>query len=128
MTVTDPIADLLTRIRNASRVRKDMVRAPYSKLKHAVCNVLQKEGYIISAKALGEGVNKEIVIELHDDKMKLHIKSMSKPGQRIYLKANEIPHVLEGLGLAIISTPQGVMSGRAARKKNVGGEYLCEVY
>lgn len=128
MTVTDPIADLLTRIRNASRVRKDMVRAPYSKLKHAVCEVLKKDGYIISAKALGEGVNKELVIELHDNKPKLHIKSISKPGQRIYLKSSEIPHVLEGLGLAIISTPKGVMSGREARKKNVGGEYLCEVY
>jgi small subunit ribosomal protein S8 len=128
MKVTDPIADLLTRIRNAARVRKDMVRAPYSKLKQAVCDVLKKDGYIISAKAVGEGVNKEIVIELHNDRPKLHLKTMSRPGQRIYMKASEIPTVLEGLGLAIISTPKGVMSGRKAKKQNVGGEYICEVY
>jgi small subunit ribosomal protein S8 len=105
-----------------------MVRVPYSKLKHAVCNVLQKNGYIISVKALGEGVNKELVIELLEDRANLHIKSVSKPGQRIYVKSSEIPHVLEGLGLAIISTPKGVMSGREAKKQNVGGEYLAEVY
>jgi len=128
MKVTDPIADLLTRIRNAARVRKDMVRAPYSKLKHAVCNVLKANGYIVDVKAIGEGVQKELSIELHDDRADLHIKSISKPGQRIYVKSSEIPHVLEGLGLAIISTPKGVMSGRDAKKQNVGGEYLAEVY
>jgi small subunit ribosomal protein S8 len=128
MKVTDPIADLLTRIRNAARVNKDMVRAPYSNLKHAVCAVLVKDGYIISAKAIGEGVAKEIVIELHDDRTNLHLKTMSRPGQRIYVKASEIPTVLEGLGLAIISTPKGVMSGRSAKRKNIGGEYICEVY
>ena len=128
MKVTDPIADLLTRIRNAARVRKVMVRAPYSKLKHSICDVLKTGGYIIDVKAVGEGVQKELVIELPEDRTDLHIKSMSKPGQRIYLKANEIPHVLEGLGLAILSTPKGVMSGRDAKKQKVGGEYLCEVY
>lgn len=128
MKVTDPIADLLTRIRNAARVRKVMVRAPYSKLKHAICNVLKDGGYIVDVKAVGEGVQKELMIELPEDRTDLHIKSMSKPGQRIYLKASEIPHVLEGLGLAIISTPKGVMSGRDAKKQKVGGEYLCEVY
>lgn len=128
MKVTDPIADLLTRIRNAARVNKDMVRAPYSKLKHAVCDVLVKDGYIVSAKAVGEGVNKEIVIELHENRTDLHLKTMSKPGQRIYVKSNEIPIVLEGLGLAILSTPKGVMSGRSAKRQNIGGEYICEVY
>ncbi len=128
MKLTDPIADLLTRIRNAVRVRKDSVQVPYSKLKHAICDVLKANSYIANVKVVGEGVNKELVIDLENTRSDLHIKSMSKPGQRIYLKAKEIPNVLEGLGIAIISTPKGVMSGRDAKKQNVGGEYLAEVY
>lgn len=128
MKVTDPTADLLTRIRNAARVNKDMVRAPYSKLKHAICEVLKQNGYITDVKAVGEGVKKELVIDLQDARADIHIRSVSRPGQRIYVKASEIPNVLEGLGLAIISTPKGVMSGRDAKKQKVGGEYLCEVY
>lgn len=128
MTTTDPIADLLTRIRNAMRARKAMVHAPYSILKHSVCDVLAEHGYIVGAKAVGEGVAKELIIELYADKRDVHLKRVSKPGQRIYIKKTEIPRVLDGLGLAIISTPKGVMSGDKAKKENVGGEYLCEVY
>ena len=128
MTTTDPIADLLTRIRNAARAHKSIVHVPYSKMKHAICEVLKKDGYIMEAKAVSEGVEKELVIELYEGKEGLHLKKVSKPGQRIYLKRDEIPHVLEGLGLAIISTPKGVMSGKRARKENLGGEYICEVY
>jgi small subunit ribosomal protein S8 len=128
MTVTDPIADLLTRIRNAARAQKDMVHMPYSKQKEAVANVLKESGYILDAKAVGEGVTKELIVELYENKNDLHLKRVSKPGQRIYLKSTEIPRVLEGLGLAIISTPKGVMSGDKARKAKVGGEYICEVY
>ncbi len=128
MTVTDPIADLLTRIRNATRAQKTLVHAPYSKLKESIAEVLKEHGYILDSKAVGEGVEKELMIELYDNKTDLHLKRISKPGQRIYLKSREIPRVLEGLGLSIISTPKGVMSGDKARKEKVGGEYLCEVY
>lgn len=128
MNVTDPIADLLTRIRNASRAHKGMVSAPYSKLKEAVCKVLKENGYIADISIVGEGISKEIQLQLREDKAGIHIKSVSKPGQRIYLNSKEIPRVLDGMGLAILSTPKGVMSGDAARKAKVGGEYICEVY
>ena len=128
MALTDPIADLLTRIRNAARARKNMVSAPYSKYKHAVSNVLKDAGYILDVKAVGEGKNKVLNIELNVNRTDLHLKTISKPGQRIYLKYKEIPQVLDGLGVAIVSTPKGVMSGDAARKQKLGGEYICEVY
>lgn len=128
MKVTDPIADLLTRIRNAARVNKTMVNIPHSKMKAAICAVLKENGYIVDAKAIGEGVAKNLQIELHEGKRDLHIKSVSRPGQRIYLKSRNIPRVLDGLGLAILSTPKGVMSGEKAREQKLGGEYLCEVY
>ena len=128
MTVTDPIADLLTRIRNAARAKKTMLHIPYSKFKHAVADVLKEHGYIMEVKAVGEAATKELIVELYEDKIDLHLKTISKPGQRIYVNSKEIPRVLEGLGLAIISTPKGVMDGEKARKAKVGGEYLCEVY
>jgi small subunit ribosomal protein S8 len=128
MTVTDPIADLLTRIRNALRAHKHMVHMPYSKMKHSICDVLKENGYITDAKALGDGAKKELAIELKENQHALHLKRISKPGQRIYIKASEMPRVLDGLGIAIVSTPKGIMTGKAARKAKVGGEYLCEVY
>jgi small subunit ribosomal protein S8 len=128
MKVTDPIADLLTRIRNASRARKSMVSIPYSKFKHAICDILKKHKYIEGLSVTGEGIEKAIQIELYESKTKLHLKRISKPGQRIYVQTQEIPRVLDGLGLAIVSTPKGVMSGRNARKLKLGGEYLCEIY
>ncbi|MFA6024163.1 MAG: 30S ribosomal protein S8 [Candidatus Gracilibacteria bacterium] len=128
MTVTDPIADLLTRLRNAARARKTIVRVPYSKLKFAICEVLKEKGFILEVKASGEGIAKELMVELPEDRQDIHLKSVSKPGQRIYVKSQEIPRVLSGLGLAIISTPKGVMSGDKARKQKLGGEYLCEIY
>lgn len=128
MTVTDPIADLLTRIRNAARARKTIVRMPYSKMKMAIAAVLKERGYVLEAKATGEGVAKELMLEIPENRQDLHLKSVSKPGQRIYVKAQEIPRVLNGLGLAIVSTPKGVMSGEDAKKQKLGGEYLCEIY
>jgi small subunit ribosomal protein S8 len=128
MTVTDPIADLLTRLRNAARARKTLVHVPYSKLKAAVCSVLKEKGYILEASTTGEGVAKELLVEIPENRQDLHLRSVSKPGQRIYVKAQEIPRVLNGLGLAIVSTPKGVMSGDEARKQKLGGEYLCEIY
>lgn len=128
MTVTDPIADLLTRLRNAARARKALVHVPYSKLKFAICSVLKEKGYIMQATVSGEGVQKELLIEVGENKESLHLRSVSKPGQRIYVKAAEIPKVLNGMGLAIVSTSKGVMSGDEARKQKLGGEYLCEIY
>lgn len=128
MPLTDPIADLLTRLRNASRARKILLHVPYSKLKNSICEVLKERGYVTEIKLLGEGLNKELVLELPDKHQKLHAKSISKPGQRIYVKTKEIPRVMSGLGLAILSTPKGVMSGEEARKQKLGGEYLCEIY
>lgn len=128
MPVTDPIADLLTRLRNAARANKYMISMPYSKAKESICNVLKKSNYIKEVSSVGAGIAKELVIELDDMRSDIHLKRMSKPGQRIYVKTTEIPNVLEGLGLAILSTPKGVMSGRDAKKARVGGEYLCEVY
>lgn len=128
MTVTDPIADLLTRIRNAARARKTIVRMPYSKMKMAIATVLKERGYVLEAKATGEGVAKELMLEIPENRQDIHLKSVSKPGQRIYVKAQEIPRVLNGLGLAIVSTPKGVMSGEDAKKQKLGGEYLCEIY
>ena len=128
MNVTDPIADLLTRIRNAARAQKWTVHVPYSKMKEAVCKVLKEHGYLSEISVSGEGIAKELVLELHDNKSELHLKSISKPGQRIYVKSKEIPRVLDGLGLAILSTPKGIMDGEKARKAKIGGEYICEVY
>ena len=128
MPVTDPIADLLTRIRNAARARKTLVHVPYSKMKEAICAVLKEKGYLLSLQVSGEGVIKELVIEIPENREDLHLKSMSKPGQRIYLGTKEIPRVLNGLGLAILSTPKGIMSGDQARKQKLGREFLCEIY
>ncbi len=128
MKVTDPIADLLTRLRNASRSRKTMVHIPYSKMKESICSVLKEGNFISDFTITGEGVTKEVVVELQEDRRDLHLKRISKPGQRIYIKSTEIPRVLNGLGIAILSTPKGVMSGNSARKAKMGGEYLCEVY
>ena len=128
MPVTDPIADLLTRIRNAARARKTLIHVPYSKMKEAICAVLKEKGYLLSLQVSGEGVIKELVIEIPENREDLHLKSMSKPGQRIYLGTKEIPRVRSGLGVAILSTPKGIMSGDQARKQKLGGEFLCEIY
>lgn len=128
MPVTDPIADLLTRLRNAARARKTLVHVPYSKMKDSICAVLKDKGYLVSFQIIGEGVTKELLVELPENRQDLHLKSISKPGQRIYVKTREIPRVLSGIGIAILSTPKGIMSGDAARKQKLGGEFLCEVY
>lgn len=126
--MTDPISDLLTRLRNATRSRKNVVHIPHSKLKMSICSVLKANGYIEEVQQIGEGAIQEIVVQLQDNRSDIHLKVVSKPGQRIYVRSSEIPRVLNGLGLAIVSTPRGVMSGKDARKQKLGGEYLCEVY
>lgn len=128
MTMTDPIADLLTRIRNATRARKNFVHVPYSRLKEDICQVLKSAEYIRECKSIGEGVTKEILVELREDRRELTLTSVSRPGQRVYVKSREIPNVMNGLGLAIVSTPKGVMSGTEAKKAKLGGELICEIY
>ena len=129
MTMTDPIADMLTRIRNANTVGHETVEIPASKMKKAIAEILKEEGYITDFDVIEDdkqgmikvtmkyGSNKERVIS--------GIKKISKPGLKVYAKANEVPKVLGGLGIAIISTSKGIVSDKEARKLGVGGEVIC---
>jgi small subunit ribosomal protein S8 len=131
MNTTDPIADMLTRIRNASRARHPKLEMPGSRLKAEVAKILKEEGYISSFKISEENRKKLLRITLKytpDGRPAIqNLVRISKPGRRVYASRNEIPSVLGGLGSSILTTPQGVMSGKRARKANVGGEVLLEV-
>ncbi len=130
MTMTDPISDMLTRIRNGQKARKTSVSMPASKVKIAVANVLKDEGYITDYETSGDGAGHTLEVELKYFEGKPVIEKaerVSKPGLRIYRGKDELPKVLGGLGVAIISTSQGVMSDREAREKGVGGEVICVV-
>ena len=132
MTMTDPIADMLTRIRNANTVGHETVEIPASKMKKAIAEILKEEGYITDFDVIEDdkqgmikvtmkyGSNKERVIS--------GIKKISKPGLKVYAKANEVPKVLGGLGIAIVSTSKGIVSDKEARKLGVGGEVICYVW
>ena len=124
---TDPIADLLTRIRNSARVRQTVLHAPYSKVKKAILEVLKEKEFIERIEISGEGKEKEITVTLKQDKT-LHLKRISKPGKRMYIKNTNIRKPRSGLGINIISTSQGIMSGEQAKAKKLGGEILCEIY
>ncbi|KKR07800.1 MAG: 30S ribosomal protein S8, small subunit ribosomal protein S8 [Candidatus Peregrinibacteria bacterium GW2011_GWE2_39_6] len=124
---TDPIADLLTRIRNAAKVGHQETRVPYSKMKYALLQVMEANRFIEKLTIEKSGKFSEIKISLPKAKS-LALKRISKPGQRIYIKASQIPAVLNGLGIAILSTPKGIMSGLEAKKQKLGGEILCEIY
>ena len=136
--MTDPIADMLTRIRNASAVKKYDVLVPMSKIKHEIAKILKREGYIADvAMAKKEGKRKgaqfdELRLILKYKKSgRPHIASLkriSKPGRRVYVGKDELPKVLNNLGIAIISTSQGLMTNKEARKKGLGGEVICEIY
>jgi small subunit ribosomal protein S8 len=135
MTLSDPIADMLTRIRNASRARHPSCEMPTSRMKRAIADVLRDEGYIESFEERGEGVHKVLRVYLRyapggrgRDPVLLGIKRISKPGLRVYTRAANIPRVFGGLGTAILSTPQGVMSGKRAQTIKVGGEVLAHVW
>tara|TARA_B100002049_G_scaffold216424_1_gene182347 strand:+ start:605 stop:1003 length:399 start_codon:yes stop_codon:yes gene_type:complete len=130
MSMTDPIADMLTRIRNGQASNKTEVAIPSSKLKTAIAEVLRKEGYISNYSTSGKGGKNILSIELKYFEGKPVIESIyrtSKPGLRIYKNKENLPKVLGGLGVAIVSTSAGVMSDRVAREKGVGGEVLCIV-
>jgi small subunit ribosomal protein S8 len=135
MTMTDPIADMLTRLRNANQAYHDRVTMPYSKIKANIAEVLKSEGYIStwSVQEPDEGtVGKTLVVDLKygtsRERSLAGIRRVSKPGLRVYAKAPDLPRVLGGLGVAIISTSQGLLTDRQARKRGVGGEVLAYVW
>ena len=131
MAVTDPLGDLLTRIRNGQRARKDSVLSPASKLRVRVLDVLQREGYIRGYSEEDMGPAKGVRIELkyfEGQPAIKHVARVSKPGRRIYSGSQELPRVMNGLGITIVSTPRGVLSDAEAREQNVGGEVLAEVF
>ena len=130
MSMSDPIADMLTRIRNAQSVEKPVVSMPSSKLKVAIAQVLKDEGYIDSFAVKSEGVKSELEISLKyyaGRPVIERIERVSRPGLRIYRGRDAIPSVMNGLGVAIVTTPKGVMTDRKARATGVGGEVLCYV-
>ena len=132
MTMTDPIADMLTRIRNGVSAKHDNVSMPSSKSKVAIARVLKDEGFIRDFLVEAEGTRPILKIELsytgRKEPVLSGIKRVSKPGLRVYVQKREIPRVLGGLGVAILSTPEGVMTGYVARQRSVGGEVLCYVW
>lgn len=132
MYVTDPIADMLTRIRNAIMVFHEKVDIPHSKEKEAILKILKEEGYILNYKEIVNGNKKNLRVYLKygekREKVIRGLKRISKPGRRVYSNVVDIPKVLGGLGLAVISTSRGIITDRQARKENIGGEILCYVW
>ena len=130
MSMTDPIADMLTRIRNGQKARKVAVSMPHSSAKLAIANVLKDEGYITGYEESGDGASKQLSVELkyyEGSPVIEKVQRISKPGLRVYRGKEDLPKVLGGLGVAIVSTSAGVMSDRQAREKGIGGEVLCIV-
>ena len=132
MTMTDPIADMLTRLRNANQAYHDAATMPSSKLKTHIAEILQKEGYIAGWSREGEGVEKALLVNLkygpNRERSIAGVRRVSKPGLRVYAKSNSLPKVLGGLGVAIISTSTGLLTDKQATKKGVGGEVLAYVW
>jgi small subunit ribosomal protein S8 len=132
MSMTDPLGDMLTRIRNGQRARKNRIISPASKLRSNVLDVLKREGYIrdYSQHELRPGVSEiEIQLKYHEGEPVIReISRVSKPGRRVYSKIKDLQRVYNGLGIAILSTPRGVLSDTEARDQNVGGEVLCQVF
>ena len=131
MAVTDPLGDLLTRIRNGQRAKKDSVLTPASKLRVRVLDVLQREGYIrgYSEEQMGPAAGIRIELKYFEGQPAIkHVARVSKPGRRVYSASTELPRVMNGLGITIVSTPRGVLSDAEAREQNVGGEVLAEVF
>lgn len=129
--MTDPISDMLTRIRNASAVKKAEVRVPFSKMKLAVAKVLAQEGFLTTVDKAGEGTGAELRLGLKyeaGEPAVLNLKRVSKPSRRAYAGYNDLPRVLSDRGIAIVSTSQGVMSNKEARRRKLGGEVICEVF
>ena len=132
MVMTDPIADMLTRIRNANQMKHKTVDVPASKLKAEILGVLKQEGYIVDFERINVGVQGTLKVTLkyleNEERVIRGLKKISKPGLRVYAKTDDLPKVLNGLGIAIISTSNGLMTDRAARKQKVGGEVLAYIW
>ena len=132
MSLTDPVADLLTRIRNAINARQQKLDVPASKLKLEIARILKEEGYLTNFKATEEGGRKLLRLYIkygsNNDAAISNLARVSRPGCRVYVGHTEIPRVLGGLGINILTTPKGVITGRQARKSGIGGEILCEVW
>lgn len=131
MHLTDPIADMLTRIRNANLAKHNTVKIPFSKIKESVANILKSEGYINNFEVKEEGTKKDIIVSLKfmdGEAVIKGLKRISKPGRRVYTSVESLPKVLGGLGIAIVSTPNGVITDKECRKHSVGGEVLCYVW
>ena len=132
MPTSDPIADMLTRIRNALSARHPKVDVPASRLKMDIARILKDEGYIANFKMAEDGSRRSIRIYLKYTPGNVpvisHIERVSRPGCRVYVGSKDVPRVLGGLGINIVTTPRGVMTGSAARKENVGGEVLCQIW
>jgi small subunit ribosomal protein S8 len=130
--VTDPVADMLTRIRNGIRARHSRVEMPSSKLKAEIARILKDEGYLGNYKVAEEGKKKILRLSLRYDNDGVSVISViervSRPGRRVYVRSRDVRRVLGGLGIAILTTPQGVMTGKAARKAGVGGELICNIW
>ena len=129
--MTDPIADMLTRIRNANQMRYEEVTVPASKIKEEIAKVLKNEGYIAGYKVEKGNVQNNIILKLkynNKERVITGLKRISKPGLRVYVKASEMPKVLNGLGIAIVSTSKGIMTGKAAQAASLGGEVLAYVW
>ena len=132
MSMTDPIADLLTRIRNAMMARHTSIDVPYSRIKAEIVKILNSEGFVAGYNVSEEGIFSTLTIQMKYDAQRepaiRSLRRISKPGRRVYAGKNEIPAVLGGLGVNILSTSKGILSGKRARNQGVGGEILCEVY
>lgn len=130
--MTDPIADMLTRVRNALAVSKAEVVLPFSKIKYEVAKILKKEGYLSEAEKVEEQFPPvlKLVLKYNANAAPAitHIKRISKPGRRVYLSCENLPYVLNDLGIAVLSTSKGVMTNKQARRAKIGGEYICEVW
>lgn len=132
MAMSDPLADLLTRIRNAGMVRHESVDIPLSKVKSGVVEILKREGFIADYQVIEDKTQGVLRIEMRYDNRREPVinglRRVSKPGRRIYVKHDQIPKVMSGLGIAIISTSRGILTDREAREQRLGGELLCEVW
>lgn len=124
----DQIADLLSRIKNASLAGKSEITVSFSKVKEAILNILKNEGFLKSFDILEEGNKKMLKVVISSSKVPTHLRQISKPGRRIYIKNREIPKPLRGLGTVIVSTSTGIITGREAIKKGIGGELICEIW
>ncbi|NOX24651.1 MAG: 30S ribosomal protein S8 [Deltaproteobacteria bacterium] len=133
MSMSDPLADMLTRIRNAGMVHKEVVDMPYSKMKQDIANILRDEGYIVGSQMIEEkGPQNSLRVNLkydrHGQQIITGLRRVSKPGCRVYARYDALPAVMSGLGISIVSTSHGVISARQARAKKIGGEIICEVW